>query len=205
MPIIRRKEITETANNDSLLQNLKKSYNNVPPAVSAVLWAGIGYAALQGVMRYQNEGFFNDVVLVPIVEEVLFRLFAHGVIEKTQQIWNKFNKTEMDETSIRNRVLAASLLFGVNHYTFGQAFWNLGRGCGYLYEQTGSLAPAIALHMYHNYISYSALRPYVRQEFTYPVLFYALGKKMFPIPDFVTKPISSIASKVTKYCASAFK
>jgi len=159
----------------------------------------VGYAATQGLIAQGNQGLLNDVVFVPIIEEIFYRGVIQKSIEKVQGAWNRYQGTQMDETSTRNRVLASSMIFGAAHSGLKNQIehtWNLGRGTGYLYEKTGSLFAPISLHMTHNLIANTSLRNYIYQGMDYPVLFYLLGKKILPIPDCITKPITSMAGKV---------
>lgn len=122
--------------------------------------------AVQGIGSYGNQGLTNDVLLVPIVEEIFYRGAIQQGIKKGQEAWNRYQGTKMDETSTRNRVLASSVIFGSAHSGLQNQIehtWNLGRGTGYLYEKTGSLFAPMALHMTYNFIANTPLRNYIYQ------------------------------------------
>jgi membrane protease YdiL (CAAX protease family) len=186
--------------NTSLPEQMHNKFLKLPLLAQAAFWGAIGYTAVMGLRAHNNEGFINDVVFVPIIEEILYRGILQPVIQKGQEVWNKYRGTKMDETSTRNRVLASSVLFGLSHSdpkSMVECAWNLGRGCGYLKEKTGSLFAPIAWHMKHNFIAESVLKKYVPQALFYPPLFYSMGKKIWPIPDFITKPIQTALTRLS--------
>lgn len=179
----------------SSIQRSHNKYLKLSPAARTIIWSAMACFAFMGVQAERNEGLVNDVIFVPIIEEA-GRGVIHFGIEKAQKAWNDHQKTKMDETSVRNRVLASSAIFSLMHLPLDpmEHFWNLGRGCGYLTEKTGSLFAPVLLHMKHNFIAGTFLRSYIPKGIFYPPFFYLLGKKMFPIPDFITNKISSWVS-----------
>lgn len=90
--------------------------------------------------------FLLFVVIGPIIEELIFRGYLYGVLRK-------------NGVSIVLATIVVSILFGVAH---GQ--WNVGINVGILSimmcigrEVTGSIWPAILMHMAKNYIAYYML------------------------------------------------
>lgn len=100
--------------------------------------------------------FVTLVILAPIAEEVLFRGYLYGKLKKYVPVWLA--------------ILVSSLLFGAVHGQWNVAFDTFAAGVVMclLRDITGSLWPAIFLHMLKNGLAYYLL-------FINPSLIQSLG------------------------------
>jgi hypothetical protein len=184
-------------------QTIHNKYLNLPPLAKTTLWAALGAFAVEGLRQTKEDNFITDLIYIPIFEEIAFRGIVPSIIHKGQEIWNRYRKTNMDESSTRNRVVASSLIFGAAHTSSLQSAventWNLGRAAGYLGEATGSLFAPLGIHMLTNLIAITSLRRYIPAVVVYPPIFYALQKKPLPIPDCVTSTLKNLCAQVAHW------
>lgn len=142
----------QQATQQSVPARIKAAYDN--PVIRIAASAALLYAGIAGLRYCRNEGAFNDNVIVPVVEEVIFREGVHSVMKVAQFFISKCRRTPAQESAqLVQRVLVSSALFALVHTEglFCQ-FWLLGRATGYLYEATNSVALPILLHSAHNVI-----------------------------------------------------
>jgi len=199
-PPLAEPKSSEKSNIFSIAEKFQKSWNSTPNITKLALYGIAGYLAVQGMFSNKNEGFINDVIYVPIIEELFFRGIVYEGIKGVQSLYNYFViKKELTDTQIKTqeqfRVHLTSGIFAYNHERILEQkillYYHLGRASGYLKEKTGSLFASIVLHMAHN------LQGYFQERASFPLILLtsshllyipvltALNKKFIPVPDFL--------------------
>lgn len=165
-----------------------------PNACQQVLKAATLGAGLIGsfiiVVKLENEGLLNDVILVPIFEEILYRGIVQSVAGVAYTSFKGKPKNQAQIAALKTfRAVAGAAVFGL-HHELGvlQKFWFLGRACAYLKEESEGYVLPIALHMTHNALAMTMEDWLVNRSIPLPLaltvdaaVLWALGKRINPL------------------------
>jgi len=101
-------------------------------------------------------GYFVICLLVPLVEELVFR----GAILRT--LLNKMQQTENGHQRHWWMIVASALLFAIAHLNPAQMphAFVIGLLLGWMYYRTGSIIPGVAFHWANNTVAYIMIKLY---------------------------------------------
>ncbi|NGX44690.1 MAG: hypothetical protein K1060chlam3_00862 [Candidatus Anoxychlamydiales bacterium] len=210
----------------SIGAGFSKIWQSTPNIAKLALYGLSAYGAARGIIRNENEGFINDVVYIPIIEELLYRGILLEGIKGVQHFYNYIHKKEeLTDTQIKTqqqfRIHIVAGLFAASHLDFSIAemafcYYHFGRATGYLKEKTGAFFAPIALHMAHNLLMEIRNRCFspltlstallTSSYFLYVPVLIALNKKILPVPNILIPNFATnTTAKIKDFFSSKLK